>query len=99
MCSLYHKVSQYIAKLRRITIDLYKSHLITVETPRYHTSSQHRIVFIVVEKYVRIVMNFLISKKGAEFLKHIEAPLKSQSQPFCADAYFVKETLSVTPRP
>jgi hypothetical protein len=29
MCSLYHKELQYIAKLRRITIDLYKSRLVT----------------------------------------------------------------------
>jgi hypothetical protein len=66
-CSLYHKELQYIAKLRRITIDLYKSCLITIETPRNHTSSQHRIVFAIVEKYVGIVLNFLISKKGLSF--------------------------------
>ncbi len=41
ICSLYHKESQYIAKLKQITIDLYKSCLVTMETPRNHTSSQH----------------------------------------------------------
>ncbi len=64
---VYHKESQYIAKLRRITIDLYKSRLVTIETPRNHTSSQHRIVFAIIEKYVGIVMNFPISKKGLSF--------------------------------
>jgi hypothetical protein len=48
-------------------IDLYKSRLNTVETPRNHTSSQHRIVFAIIEKHVGIVMNFLISKKGLSF--------------------------------
>jgi hypothetical protein len=67
MCSLFHKVSQYIAKLRQIMIDLYKSCLVTIETPRNHTSSQHQIVFAIVEKYVGIVMNFLISNKGLSF--------------------------------
>ncbi len=67
ICSLYHKELQYIAKLRRITIDLYKSRLVTIETPRNHTLSQHWIVFAIVEKYVGIVMNFLISKKRLSF--------------------------------
>jgi hypothetical protein len=48
-------------------IDLYKSCLVTIETPRNHTSSQHRSVFAIVEKYVGIVMNFLLSKKGLSF--------------------------------
>ncbi len=39
VCSLYHKELQYIAKLRRIMIDLYTSRLVTIETPRNHTSS------------------------------------------------------------
>ncbi len=51
----------------RITISRHKSHLVTIETPRNHTSSQHRIVFAIVEKYVEVVMNFLISKKGLSF--------------------------------
>ncbi len=67
ICSLYHKELQYIAKLRWITIDLYKSHLVTIETPRNHISLQHWIVFAIVEKYVGIVMNFLISKKRLSF--------------------------------
>ncbi len=67
ICSLYHKGSQYIAKLRRITIELYKSRLVTVETPRSLTLSQHRIVTAIVEKYAGIVLNFLISKKGLSF--------------------------------
>ncbi len=67
ICSLYHKESQYIAKLRRIMIDLYKSRLVTIETPRNYTLSQHRIVFAIVEKYVGVVMNFLTSKKGLSF--------------------------------
>jgi hypothetical protein len=67
MYVLYHKESQYNAKRRQITIDLYKSRLITIETPRHHTSSQHQIVFAIVEKYVGIVMHFLISKKGLSF--------------------------------
>ncbi len=65
--SLYHKESQYIAKLRQITIEPYKSHLVTIETPRNHTLSQHQIVFSFVENYVGIVMNFLISKKRLSF--------------------------------
>ncbi len=67
ICSLYHKESQYIAKLRRITIDLYKSRLVTIETSRNHTLSQHWIVFAIVERYVGILMNFLISKRGWVF--------------------------------
>ncbi len=67
ICSLYHKELQVIAKVRWITIDLYKSCLVTIETPRNHNSSQHQIVFAIVEKYVGIVMNFLISKKGLGF--------------------------------
>ena len=34
ICSLFHKESQYISKLRQIMIDLYKSRLVTIETPR-----------------------------------------------------------------
>jgi hypothetical protein len=48
-------------------IELYKSRLVTIEAPRNHTLSQHRIVFAIVGKYVGIVMNFLISKKGLSF--------------------------------
>ena len=48
-------------------IDLYKSCLVTIETPRNHNSSQHQIVFAILEKYVEIAMNFLISKKGPSF--------------------------------
>jgi hypothetical protein len=56
LCCLYRKESQYIAKLRQIRIDLYKSRLITMETSRNHTSSQHQIVFAIIEKYILIVM-------------------------------------------
>jgi hypothetical protein len=48
-------------------IDHYKSRLSTVETPRNHNLSQHQIVFAIVEKYVGIVMTFLISKNRLSF--------------------------------
>ncbi len=73
MCILYHKELQYIAQLRQIMIGLYKSRLPTIETSRNHKLSQHQIVVATVEKYVGIVMNFLISNKGLSFqstLKH-----------------------------
>jgi hypothetical protein len=41
VCRVYHQLSQYIAKLRQITIDLCKSRLVTIETPRNHSLSQH----------------------------------------------------------
>ncbi len=40
LCIVYHQLSQYIAKLRRITIDLCKSRLVTI-APRNHSLSQH----------------------------------------------------------
>jgi hypothetical protein len=43
---------QYLAKLRRIKIDLCKSRLVTIETPRNHSLSQHQTVFAIVEKYI-----------------------------------------------
>ncbi len=46
-----------IAKLRRIRIDLCKSRLVTIETPRNHSLSQHQIIFSIVEKYIGIVTN------------------------------------------
>ncbi len=52
ICRVYHQLSQYIAKLRRITIDFFKSCLVTIETPRNHSLSQHQIVFAIVEKYI-----------------------------------------------
>jgi hypothetical protein len=67
ICRVYHQLSQYIAKLRGITIDLYKSCLITIETQRNHSTSKHQIVFAIVEKYIGTVTNFLISKKGPSF--------------------------------
>jgi hypothetical protein len=41
VCRVYHQLLQYIAKLRQITIDLCKSRLVTIETPRNHSLSQH----------------------------------------------------------
>ncbi len=41
----------------RVTIDLCKSHLVTIETLRNHSLSQHQIVFAIVEKYIGIVTN------------------------------------------
>jgi hypothetical protein len=38
--------------LRQITIDLCKSRLVTIETPRNHSLSQHQIIFASVEKYI-----------------------------------------------
>ncbi len=57
ICRVYSQLSQYIAKWRQITIDLCKSSLVTIETPRNHSLSQHRIVFTIVEKYIGIVTN------------------------------------------
>ncbi len=57
VCRVYHQLLQYIAKLRQITIELCKSHLVTIETPRTHSLSQHWIVFAIVEKYIGIVTN------------------------------------------
>ncbi len=37
-------------------IDLCKSRLVTIETPRNHNLSQHQIVFAIVEKYIGIVI-------------------------------------------
>jgi hypothetical protein len=54
-------------------IDLYKSWLITIETPPNHTSSQHQIVFAILEKYVGIGKQFLISKKGLSFQSTLTA--------------------------
>jgi hypothetical protein len=54
-CRVYCQLLQYIAKLRGIMIDLCKSHLIIIETPRIHSLSQHQIVFAIVEKYIGIV--------------------------------------------
>jgi hypothetical protein len=68
-CRVYHQLLQYIAKLRQITIDLYKSGLVTIEIPRNHSSSQHQIVFAIVEKYIGIVANFLISQSFQITLK------------------------------
>jgi hypothetical protein len=57
VCRVYHQLLQYIAKLKQITIDLCKSRLVTVETPRNHSLSQHQIIFAIVEKYIGIVTN------------------------------------------
>jgi hypothetical protein len=57
ICRVYHQLLQYIAKLRQITIDLCKSRLVTIETPRNHSLSQHQIIFTIVEKYIGIVTN------------------------------------------
>jgi hypothetical protein len=57
VCRVYHQLLQYIAKLRRVTIDLCKSRLITIETSRNHSLSQHWIIFAIVEKYIGIVTN------------------------------------------
>ncbi len=57
VCRVYHQLLQYIAKLRQITIDLCKSRLVTIETPRNHSLTQHQIVFAIVEKYIGIVTN------------------------------------------
>jgi hypothetical protein len=57
VCRVYHQLLQYIAKLRRIMIDLCKSRLVTIETPRNHSLSQHQIIFAIVEKYIGIVTN------------------------------------------
>jgi hypothetical protein len=59
VCRVYHQLSQYIAKLRQITIDLCKSRLVTIETPRNHSLSQHQIVFAIVENYIGIVTNIV----------------------------------------
>jgi hypothetical protein len=67
MYKVYYQLSQFIAKFRRITIDLYKSCLVTIETPINHSSSQHQTVFAIVKKYIGTVANFLISKKGLSF--------------------------------
>jgi hypothetical protein len=57
ICRVYHQLLQYIAKLKRITIDLCKSRLVTIETPKNHSLSQHQIIFAIVEKYIGIVTN------------------------------------------
>ncbi len=57
VCRVYLQLLQYITKLRRITIDLCKSHLVTIETPRNHSLSQHQIIFAIVEKYIGIIKN------------------------------------------
>jgi hypothetical protein len=57
VCRVYHQLLQYIAKLRRITIDLCKSRLVTVETPRNHSLPQHQKKIAIVEIYIGIVMN------------------------------------------
>jgi hypothetical protein len=49
VCRVYHQLSQYIAELRQITIDLCKSRLVTIETPRNHSLSQHQIIFAIIE--------------------------------------------------
>jgi hypothetical protein len=41
ICRVYHQLLQYIANLRQITIDLCQSRLITTETLRNHSLSQH----------------------------------------------------------
>ncbi len=97
ICRVYHQLLQYIAKLRRIMIDLYKSHLVTIETPRNHSSSQHRTVFAIVEKYIEIVMNFLISKKGLSFQITLKLHKKHDLNHFCVDAYFIKKRLCPWP--
>ncbi len=60
VCRVYHQHSQYIAKLRQITIDLCKSRLVTIETPRNHSLSQHRIIFAIV-KNTQELLRILIS--------------------------------------
>ncbi len=57
VCRVYHQLLHYIAKLRQITIDLCKLRLVTIETPRNHSLSHHRIVFAIVEIYIGIVTN------------------------------------------
>ncbi len=57
VCSVYHQLSKYIAKLRQIMIDLCKSCLVTIETPSNHSLPQHQIIFAIVEKYMGIVTN------------------------------------------
>jgi hypothetical protein len=65
-----------------------KSHLITALNS-----------FCYCRKICRNRYEFPYFKKGAQFSKQIETPLKTRSQPFCADAYLVKKTLFATPRP
>jgi len=55
ICRVYHQLSQYIAKLRRITMDLCKSRLVAIETPRNHSLSQNQNFFAIVEKYIQVV--------------------------------------------
>jgi hypothetical protein len=52
-----YKTKKSQPKLRQITIDLCKSRLVTRETPRNHSLSQHQIVFAIVEIYIGIVTN------------------------------------------
>jgi hypothetical protein len=59
VCRVYHQLSQYIAKLRQITIDLCKSCLVTIETPRNHSLTQHQIVFAILEKYIGFFTNIV----------------------------------------
>ncbi len=70
ICSLYHKELQYIAKIRQITIDLDNLRLVTIETSRNHNSSQHQIVFAIVDNYVGIGKRFLYQTRGWVFKSH-----------------------------
>jgi hypothetical protein len=80
-------------------IDLYKSHLVTIETPRNHTLSHHQIVFTIVEKYVGIVMNFFISKRELSYQSILKLHKNHDLNHFVPTHTLLKKSLSATLRP
>ncbi len=83
--------------LHRSLCHLHKSRLVTTETLRYPNLSQQQIVFCFHRKIRRNQIAIPYFEKGLSFQITFNS-INSQSKPFCADAYFIKKTLSATPR-
>ncbi len=83
--------SQFIAKYEN-------SHLVTRKYKTCHNSSGKITVPAIFRSRRNVRKDFIITKKGWVFIAPSNS-VKSQPQPYCTDAYFVKKTLSATPRP